>query len=350
MRFILSLSHASWRRDGGRDETLALVRRADEGGIDSVWLTEDPDGWDAFAVLGALSQHTTRIRLGTGVVNPYHRYPNLMSASITTLDRLAPGRVVLGLGRGQPEWYERALGMETGSPLEHLRETILLLRQWEESGTASIDGDFHVHHWTRTLPAQHRTPIYLAAAGPKALDLAGELADGVFFNMLATPAYLSGAIARVRKSALEAGRDPNELEFIANPNARVTDDPAAALRGLKRFVATILSLPGMDVLLENPTLDVSAIMQSVREAMKIDEILARGGAFSDFAKEGDLDTAIAAIPDAMVEYGSAVGSLDHVRERIAQFEMAGITSLALDRNGLPNDAKGICSLIDALNA
>ncbi len=106
---------------------MAFARRADAGGIDSLWVTEDPDGWDAFALLGAMSQQTSRIRLGTGVTNPYLRHPDLMAASIATLDRLAPGRAFLGLGRGQPEWYEHGLGMEVGRPLERVEETIGLV-------------------------------------------------------------------------------------------------------------------------------------------------------------------------------------------------------------------------------
>lgn len=348
MRFALSVDPAGWKRGGVADATLQLAKLADAGGIDALWLTEDPDGWDAFAVLGALSQQTERIELGTGVTNPYLRHPDLLAASIATLDRLAPGRAFLGLGRGQPEWYERGLGMQIGSPLQRLEETIDLLRQWEQSETASIDGEFHIDGWTRTVRPTRRIPIYLAAVGPKALDLAGRVTDGVFFNMLATPDYLAHAIARVRAAATAAGRDHSDLRFIANPAIFVTDDIAPLLRSRKRFVAGVLALPGMDVLLENPELDISAIMRKVRVAMKTDAILARGGAFADFAKEGDGERAVAAIPDAMVMRGSAIGPLEHVRAQIRHFEAIGITDLILDRRGLPADADGIRRLLESL--
>jgi 5,10-methylenetetrahydromethanopterin reductase len=348
MRFALSLDHRDWSRGGASDATMALARRIDAGGIDSLWVTEDPDGWDAFALLGAISQQTSRIRLGTGVTNPYLRHPDLIAASIATLDRLAPGRAVLGLGRGQPEWYERGLGMEIGRPLARLEETFDLLRQWEAGGVASIDGEFHIDRWVRAIRPDGHPPIYLAAAGPHALDLAGRAADGVFFNMLATPDYLARAIKRVRASAGKAGRDPSTLSFVANPGVLVTDQPQKALRARKRFVANVLTLPGMEVLLENPELDVPAIMQTVRAAMKIDEILSRGGAFSDFANEGDIETALAAIPEALVERGSAVGSLAHVLERLAQFATVGVTDVVVDRSGLPEDASAIRELLDSI--
>lgn len=345
MRFALSLDHRDWVRGGTGEATMELARRADAGGIDSFWVTEDPDGWDAFALLGAISQQTTRMRIGTGVTNPYLRHPDLIAASVATLDRLAPGRAFLGLGRGQPEWYERGLGMTPGSPLGRVSETIDLLRQWEANGVASIDGEFHIDRWSRVIRPNGPVPIYLAAVGPKALDLAGRLADGVFFNMLATPDYLAQAIARVRSAATAAGRDPAVLAFVANPGVLITGQPEKVLRGRKRFVANVLTLPGMEALLENSELDVPAIMRTVRAAMHTDEILAGGGAFSDFAREGDIGAAVAAIPDALVERGSAVGSLAHVRHRLTEFASVGMTDVVVDRRGLPEDPQAIQRLL-----
>lgn len=351
MRFALSLDHRDWARGGAAEATLQLAQRADAGGVDSLWVIEDPDGWDAYALLGAIAQRTDRIRLGTGVTNPYLRHPNLIAASVATLDRLAPGRVFLGLGRGQPEWYERSLGMDAGNPFARLEETISLLRQWWAPGAvASSNGEFRVDAWTRVVSPLAPPPIYLAAAGPKALDLAGRAADGVLFNMLATPVFMGKAIARVRASAEAAGRDPRILEFIANPGIVVTDDPAPVLEGRKRFVANVLTLPGMDVLLENPGLDVVGIMRRVRAHMKIEELLASGGAFADFAKHGDMAAAVAEIPDALILPGSAVGPLSSVRDRIREFAALGLTELTVATNGLPTTADQIEALIDALRA
>src|SRR5690554_3784440 len=79
------------------DATLRLGKVADEAGIDSLWLLEDPDGWDAFAVLGAIARETNHIRLGTSVVNPYYRHPAQIASSIATLDWMSNGRAFLGL-------------------------------------------------------------------------------------------------------------------------------------------------------------------------------------------------------------------------------------------------------------
>ena len=351
MRFALSIDHRHWARGGEAEATLQLAQRADDAGFDALWITEDPDGWDAFALLGAISQRTERICIGTGVTNPYLRHPNLIAASVATIDRLAPGRVFLGLGRGQPEWYERSLGMEIGSPLARLEETISLLHQWwSPESIASIDGEFHIDAWKRVVSPSKAPPIFLAAVGPKALDLAGRVADGVLFNMLATPAFMEKAISRVRAAARSAGRNPDTLQFVANPGIAVTEDPATFLSGRKRFVANVLTLPGMEALLENPDIDVAGIMQRVRIHMKTDEVLAEGGAFADFAEQGDLTAAVREIPDALVLPGSAVGTLDEVREKIDKFSALGLTELMVARNGLPSTPNELQQFIEIIRS
>ena len=198
MRFCLDLSHSMWR--GTPDPvatargTLALAAAADAGGIDAIWASEDPDGWDAFALLGAIAAVTGRARLGTGVVNPTARHPNQIAAGLATLDRLSGGRAVLGIGRGQPEWYERGLGVDAARPLHRVSETVALLRQWEKDGRASsADGDFfRIRDWQRSLgPVQRHVPVYLAAVGPKALALAGRETDGVIYNSLTSDDFIA---------------------------------------------------------------------------------------------------------------------------------------------------------------
>src|SRR4029450_8414284 len=85
LQFALALDHLAWTRGepaAAVSKTIHHARLADEAGFDSVWLNEDPEGWDAFAFLGALARETTSVRLGTGVTNPFHRHPNLIAASV----------------------------------------------------------------------------------------------------------------------------------------------------------------------------------------------------------------------------------------------------------------------------
>ena len=173
MRLSVSVTPHSWSTTKHPHQTalktIEAARRADEAGFDTFWVSEDPDGWDAMAVLSAIAVQTERIKLGTSVVNPFFRHPSLIAASISTLDRLSNGRARLGLGRGQTEWYERALGMDVSHPLDRLEETMLLLRAWWSGDhEAQSDGPFHVQGWKRSFgPIQMRSPDLSGCCGSK---------------------------------------------------------------------------------------------------------------------------------------------------------------------------------------
>ena len=331
MRFCLDFSPRAWTRGDPAeriDQTIQLAKAADRAGFSSIWLTEDPDGWDAFEVLAIFARETSRLSLGTGVTNPFLRHPNLIAASISTLDWISGGRSFLGLGRGQPEWYERALGIPAREPRARVRETVDLLRQWwREPHVASGSGPIRVNAWERTFSPISNPPIYLAATGPKMQELAGGIADGVRFNSLASLDFLRASVERVRSAAVAAGRDPRALRFFFDPGIRITDDPGPKLDELKATIATIHALPGMERQLRAPGLNVDGVMANVRKAMRTDEVLAAGGAFAELRREGDLAAAKRAIPDELVRAVSAVGPPSEVRRRLADLSEIGITDV-----------------------
>lgn len=360
LAFCLDLGPGRWEQAQAKGtveravaRTLEVGRIADAAGIDSLWPVEDPDGWDALAVLGALSTATRRVRLGTGVVNPYYRHPSLIAASFTTLDLLSGGRAFIGLGRGQTEWYGTALGMDVGNPVRKLEETIQLLRQWwRPPWHASATGDateFQVRDWQRVIgPAQRRLPIYLAAVGPKALGVAARQADGVIFNDLASVTFMQEAIERVRTEATSAGRDPGEIAFFARAGVNLTNDPEAVYEQRKSSVAMIHALPGMERLLETPGFDIPRIIGDVRRAMRTNEVLAAGGNFPDLKAAGDLAAAKAAIPTTLMSELVVAGPAERVRQRLAEFAAIGITHVFLAALGPEATAESVTAMIDAV--
>jgi 5,10-methylenetetrahydromethanopterin reductase len=339
MQFALALSHHAWTRDAegtAARHSLDVARAADAGGIDAIWVSEDPEGWDAFAVLGALACITESAALGTSVTSPYPRHPNLLAASVATLDRLSGGRAVLGLGRGQPEWHRDALGIATGDPLHVLDETIALLRAWwtpPHRARSPAAGHFGVRTWERTIvPLQSHMPILLAAAGPKALDLAGAVCDGVIFNLLTSEQFLRAAIPRVRAVASETGKDPAALVFVLRTTVTVVDAPAAERRALdhdKNLFALIATLPGMDRLVQTAAFDVPAVLREVGAIMRTGETLAAGSGFPALRRRGDLAAARAVIPDALIRHLGLVGSLPDVRERLRMLAAIGVTHVGV---------------------
>ncbi|MGI9254701.1 MAG: LLM class flavin-dependent oxidoreductase, partial [Thermomicrobiales bacterium] len=320
------------------ERTLAVAAAADAAGIDAIWVNEDPEGWDAFAVLGAIAARTSRALLGPSVTNPYLRHPNLIAASLATLDRLSGGRAVLGLGRGQPEWYEQGLGMERGDPLARLEETAALLRAWqrpEHRASSPGGGQFGVRGWERqVMPLQPSPPLLLAAVGPRALELAGRVAVGVIFNELTSDAALAEMIPAAREAACDAGRDPSRLWFVLKTEAAITEDPAPVLRRQKTLFALVNALPGMERLVRVPGFDVDGTIAHVRGILGTERHLADGRAFPDL-RRGDLAAAREAIPNDLVAALAMAGDRGFVRGRLAAVAALGVTHVGL---AAPEDA------------
>jgi 5,10-methylenetetrahydromethanopterin reductase len=365
IRFALDLSPAPWAAAQRRDDAAALRdavertveigRIADRAGVESLWAMEDPDGWDALAVLGALARATERVRLGTGVVNPYYRHPSLIAASMATLDLLSGGRAFLGIGRGQGEWYATAMGIPVGRPALALEEALGLMGQWWTPPMRATSGEaateFAVRGWERTFrPVQPHLPVYLAAVGPRALRLAGRRCDGVLFNDLSSIRFMREAIDQVRVEAAAAGRDPDALAFYARAAVTITDDPEAHWERRKATVAIIHALPGMERLLTSDGFDTERIIADVRRAMRTDEILAAGGGFGDLRRGGDLDAARAAIPTDLMRELVVAGTVAEVRERLALFAAIGVTHVFLATPTAGATADSLAGLIGSLSS
>jgi len=339
MRFTLDLSHHPWARDHDGQaprHTLQVAHAADAAGVDAIWVSEDPEGWDAFAVLSAIAAVTERAELGTSVTSPYPRHPNLLAASVATLDQLSGGRAILGLGRGQAEWHRDALGSNTGEPLALLDETVALLRQWWRAphrATSPDDGHFQVRNWERVIhPHRAQVPVYLAAAGPRALDLAGVISDGVIFNAQTSNDFLRQAIPRVRAAAIAAGRDPTELAFVLHTRVAVVSTPDVERRAIdrgKNLLALVSTLPAMDRLVHTEDFNVPALLDDVRATMRTRATLAAGGGFAALRRNGDLTAARALIPDDLIRHLGIIGPLPVVRERLRALDELGVTHVAV---------------------
>lgn len=364
LQFALDASAGTWapiQASGDRaalraavDRSIDLARIADEAGIESIWVMEDPDGWDAFAVLGAMARVTSRIRLGTGVTNPYFRHPALLAASTSTLDLLSNGRSFLGLGRGQEEWYREAMGIPVGKPVRALTETFDLLHQWwgdDMRATSSADAtEYTVRDWERVIrPIDGAVPIYLAAVGPLALKMAGRLAEGVILNDLASHDFLTEAVSTVKASAVEAGRDPDSLSFYARAAITITDDEEQLYERRKSTVAMIHALPGMERLLLSDRFDTERIIADVRQIMNTDTILGRGGGFGDLRRGGDLAAARKAIPTDLMAELVVGGSVEAVRSQLREYERIGITHVFLAGQGPETTVESLCDLVQQLS-
>jgi 5,10-methylenetetrahydromethanopterin reductase len=180
-------------------------------------------------VLAQCATSTERIRFGPRVITPVTRHPAVAASAAATLEELAPGRTLIGIGSGDSAAYN--IGLKA-APLAELREYALTIRELLERGTATYHGRSARLTWSRA-----RIPIYLAASGPKTLRLAGQIADGVVIRTGILPEIVRDSIAQVRAGAREAGRDPADIDMWWWPDVNVAESRRAAVAEITMSLA-----------------------------------------------------------------------------------------------------------------
>ncbi|HEX2141709.1 MAG TPA: LLM class flavin-dependent oxidoreductase [Candidatus Limnocylindria bacterium] len=236
-RIGLDLKHEGRRFQLSGRDMIELAVAAEMAGVESVWTNEDI-GFDSFAVLSAIAQHTQRIRLGTAIVNVYNRSAMQLAMGVATLDELSAGRAILGLSIGHHPWNDLGHGIPIEQPLSRLREYVAFLRKALSGEPFRHDGS--VFHGVDTQlafdPVRPAIPIFIAGERPRIVQLAGEVADGLLINVV-SPEYIANVAAdRFFSSARASGRNAEQLELTALVTCAVDDDPAAALVRARRMV------------------------------------------------------------------------------------------------------------------
>jgi 5,10-methylenetetrahydromethanopterin reductase len=264
---------------------------------------------ETFSLLGFLAASTQRLELGLGVTNPYTRNLALLAMSSATLDRISGGRFLLGLGRSEKWVIEGRMGISYERPLANLEKVVPVLRQLM-AGERTSNEERKVNNVRLAIkPVQTNLPIYLAAIGPKALRLAGRVADGVLLNAYVPTRYIEYAVREIRSAAREAGRDPMAIDIACMLVVRMTDDPEALMPALKERMVRLLAEPHVgEILLEKGGFD-PGILSMLR---------------TPAAKAGE-KSALNLITDSMVESFYLLGNAAQCRERIAAYRNAGVS-------------------------
>lgn len=218
---------------------VAAAREAEAFGAEAALAGDRDLDPDAFVVSAAVLAATTSLRAGPGIVNVAERHPAGIARGAAGLDAVAPGRALLGVGRGSPEYLaELGLGADAAS----LEDALAIL-------AAALAGEAVDHagrRWSARMPAGRRVavPLMLAAVGRRTLRLAGERADAVLLNYGASPEYVAGAVATVRAAAEAAGRPPGvpEIWGLVHVCRTDTEGASARLERLAREVAALYAL------------------------------------------------------------------------------------------------------------
>ena len=239
---------------------MASVGVAEESGYAHAWLIDSHVLWqDCYVYMAHALARTERIALGTAVSNPHTRHPTVTACVNATLAELHPGRVILGLGRG--ESAVRTIGLDP-VPTRVLRESVPAIRKLMSGDTVELNGaDVHFR-WHRDGPA---IPIALAATGPKNLRAAGALADIVMVYVGVHPTSVGWAINEVAAGASEAGRDPDDVKVSVLCGLEVNDDEQAP-RDTVRWAAAGCANHIADVIQRNPEHGMPGEMTRLVEA------------------------------------------------------------------------------------
>jgi coenzyme F420-dependent glucose-6-phosphate dehydrogenase len=255
----LRLGYKASAEQFGPQELLDLAALADEKGFDSVWVSDHyqpfrhTDGHAPFSLswLGAATQRTRRVTLGTSVLTPTFRYhPAIVAQAFATLDRLAPGRVILGLGTGESMNEVPVTGMEWPEFKERfarLRESVELMRKLWTEDFVTYEGEYYR---TRDVtlydkPSGGLVPIYIGASGELVARYAGRVADGfICTSGKGMELYSEKLLPAVRQGAGKAGRDYDAIVKTIEMKVSYDHDRGRALEDTKLWAP--LALPAED--------------------------------------------------------------------------------------------------------
>ena len=295
-------------------EGIGYVQRAEAAGFEAVWQAESRLVREATVPMAAFAASTHRIAVGSGVVNTWTRNPGLLAATFVTLDDLAPGRIILGLGA----WWDplaRKVGITRRRPLLCMRETVEACRRLFTLEEVTYSGEFVNLDGVRIDvvhgdSAPRKIPIYIGATGPKMLELSGEIADGVVLNYMVSPQYNDAAMERIKAGAERAGRSIDAVDRPQLVVCSLDKDRSAALDAARLLLTQYLG--------QQPHI----MKASGVDPALIEEI----NAIVDWpATQEQIEKAASLVPDEVVQLVSASGTPDECRAKVADYIEHGAT-------------------------
>jgi alkanesulfonate monooxygenase SsuD/methylene tetrahydromethanopterin reductase-like flavin-dependent oxidoreductase (luciferase family) len=274
-----------------------MARRLEDGGADQLWLIEDCFYTAAASLAGAALAVTERLQVGLGILPAVARNPAVTAMEVATLCRLAPGRLLPGIGHGVQEWMGQ-MGARTPSPLTTLEEVIVTVTRLLAGETVTVEGrEVRLREVTLDQPPADPPPVLAGVRGPKSLALAGRVAGGVVLAEPASPTYV--------RQALEQAGHPDPFHVAVFAPLCVTPDRATAHEVMAPWLADRLAEPtaGLTAL---PFYDDLAAWHRER------------------GPEG-----LAAVPDDWWAEIGPIGTLDDAAAHLHALEAAGVHSIGL---------------------
>ena len=308
-------------------DVVEYVREAERLGVDFAWSAE-AWGQDAVSAVAYLAAVTSRIRLGTGIMQITARVPPMIAMTALSLDRMTGGRFVLGLGVSGPQVVEGMHGARFARPLARLRETLDIV----EMGLRGERIAYRGRHFALPLPGgegkaialsmtpRPELPVYLATLGPRSLEFTGERAQG-WLGTSFVPDRADVFFEPLARGAARAGRTLADLDIQVGGRLRITDDVDETVASLKPTMAFQLGAMGSATTnFYNDAYRRAGWEEAAREVQRL---------WLDRRRE----EAAAAVPDDLILRSNLIGTPAMVRERIRLYRDAGVTTLRLSPIG-----------------
>jgi 5,10-methylenetetrahydromethanopterin reductase len=288
-------------------QTTALGILAEKYGFDFVWITDHFNNRSVYVILSLVANYTDHIRLGPGVTNPYLINPVATASTIMSLDNLSDGRAVVGIGAGDKVTLDH-LGVQRASPLNAVRESVLIFRSIFDTGKIKdFKGEvFQIEAAKVAFEKTGPLPIYVGAQGPKMLQMAGELGQGVLINA-SHPRDFEYAMSQIKQGAQAASRKFDDVDVAAYASVSVDKNPEKAAKAATPVVAFIVA-GSPDVVLERHGI-------AAETAERVSKPL----------EKGDFASAFAAVTPEMLDAFCIRGAPAECIEHIARLEKIGIT-------------------------
>lgn len=292
-------------------QAVRAARAAEQLGFGSLWIAEDYFFPSAFPLAAAAAAATQNLVIATGVVNPYSRHPALLAMEAATVSVLAPGRFVLGLGSSTRLWMQEQMGVPFTKPLATLREGVDIVRRMLQGEMCEHRGSqFHLSGVSLRVEAADRAiPIFLGVKGPKMLQLAGEIADGIILSILTSPGHVARARRQTAAARVESGQTGRPLPIFAFILVSIAEDGPAAREAIRPTLARYLGS-----LHPQPFLRDAGVSEKETEPFR--RALVEGREAADL------------VTDRLIDEFSVSGTPDQCRATLARFAMAGLDSPA----------------------
>jgi 5,10-methylenetetrahydromethanopterin reductase len=295
------------------------AKQLEEWGYDCIWCPDERFERNPYVVLTLAAQATEQVKIGVSVTNPYTRHPLITGAAAATVNEASRGRALLGLGAGASSLFERQ-GIERSSPpVTSIRETIEILRPFMGGERFSHEGRTHSFTGANVDFESRPLPIYIAARGPRLLQLAGEVADGVIIGSLTSEEGLKYALENVRLGLERSDRDSDEFDVVLWAYTAISEDVEVAKDRVRRLVVS--SMWSSRGIIDRLGLD-EVEWEPLEEEMK--------AGFRKGLPPGEVYASAASkLSNGLIEAWSLAGDVESVARRVENAKKAGVKQIAI---------------------